>query len=150
MPLILKNFNKISHKRVFRSSYIFGLSLKFFFQKNETSSLLLILFSIKFGSKILKTKLKIQIKKKKPKNLNLSHKMISSIVIVNAKGEILIYRVYKDDITCVFYFFSILLLIFSFPSNLFLKFFSQSSRNSAILHKNRRNQRKQRITNSEH
>ena len=25
--------------------------------------------------------------------------MISSIVIINSKGEILIYRVYKDDIT---------------------------------------------------
>ena len=29
--------------------------------------------------------------------------MISSIVFINSKGEILIYRNYKDDITLIFF-----------------------------------------------
>ena len=77
--------------------------------------------------------------------------MISSIVIVNAKGEILIYRVYKDDITYNLYFFLIFRLNFLvFFKFIFKKFLSKSSRNSTILHKNRRNKGKQRISNREH
>lgn len=40
--------------------------------------------------------------------------MISSIVFINSKGEILIYRIYKDDITYQLLYFLLIKLILLF------------------------------------